>query len=114
MILNLNHLYVKDDSQNSNFSEDKILFIAITEKNHAHFSYHLHELQAKDDVTNVMAKNVEIFKQEYTFRKPKNPRISIQKFIVEEIDNANKKTYFDQYFFIDFRNKITLMYPNYK
>ena len=61
-----------------------------------------------------MDENIEIYKQEYTFKKPKNPRINIQKFIVEEVDNANKKTYFDQYFFIDFRNKVTLMYPNYQ
>lgn len=60
-----------------------------------------------------MHEEVEIYKQEFSFVKTQNPKIHIQKFVVEDIGICGKKIYFDQYFFVDFRNRVTMMYPNY-
>ena len=56
----------------------------------------------------------EIFRQEFAFKNTGNPLIHVQKFQVEDFSIKGKKRYKDQYFFVDFRNRVTLMYPNYQ
>jgi len=53
------------------------------------------------------------YKNQTVFQKVSNPRLQIQKIHLDFYDNKRQRKLVDQYFFVDSRNKVQLLYPNY-
>lgn len=64
--------------------------------------------------TNAQVDTLKSYKNTDSFQKIWNPDVQIQKHQIALFDEKDRPYFVDQYYFLDARNKVQIVYPNYE